>query len=532
MRSETTAQGTILRPWQQRLGRIDWHYKLIIALVVISYAVYLPKHLSIDSWNAQNMYAQFDQMQSGHWEAIWGEARFSCFSSGRFSRGVLFLAFALARKASWLVAPWVNWVAIAFMCLAGCKMWTLIRDYFKDSENSHFTLYICCLLSICNPFFTDWMQYIECQLYHPLALWLSVSAASVLQKDLGKSRIKQWCVACVLLTLSAGFYQISLQYFVLLSVSFSFMALGQVKSGLNAVEEFAKRIFSALSVYFVAAVVQLCVILSMHSHRVQTKSLEEILDKLAVAQGKLWLMTPYTKNPASILLVVVALLLGMRVIVRIAYSGDSYGNIAMGCGIAVIGFLGYYMSLFLPLVVSELWFPQRSLVGFWGIPLILAMAGDSVEQNRMRFSHMRSDRLLCGLCGALLIANVYSCIRFGTDLYRVNAIDRMRGQLIYNEIFNYETASGITIKQVAFFQDDAVIYVYPDVVNSYENNLAAWSASWNYLSILETVSGRRFQQCDYPEALFAEHYDDKTNWDEFSAEQVWFENETAYVVVY
>lgn len=532
MRGETTAQGTILRPWQQRQGCIDWHYKAIVALVILSYAVYLPKHLSIDSWNVQNMYAQFDQMQSGHWEAIWGEARFSCFSSGRFSRGALFLVFALARKASWLVAPWVNWVAIAFMCLAGCKMWKQLQKTVDGRSIRSDIVYVCCLISLCNPFFTDWMQYIECQLYHPLALWLSVSAASALQKDLGRSKLKQWCIACVLLTLSAGFYQIALQYFVLLSVCLSFMALNQVRSGLKAVEEFAKKIFLALSVYFVAAAVQLCVIFSMHSHRVQAKSVEEILEKLTVAQGKLWLMTPYTKNPASILFVVVALLLGMRAIGRIAYSGDSYRNIAMGCGITAIGFLGYYTSLFLPLVVSELWFPQRSLVGFWGIPLILAMAGDSVSQDRMHFSHMRNDRLICGLCGALLIANVYSCIRFGTDLYRVNAIDGMRGHLIYNEISNYEATSGITIKQVAFLQDDAVTYVYPDIVNSYENNQAAWSASWNHLAILEAVSGRGFQQCDYPEELFTEYYDDKTNWNGFSAEQVRFENETAYVVVY
>ena len=41
------------------IKKLDYHYWIIIAIVIISYCVYLPKHFSIDSWNVQNMYLEW-----------------------------------------------------------------------------------------------------------------------------------------------------------------------------------------------------------------------------------------------------------------------------------------------------------------------------------------------------------------------------------------------------------------------------------------------------------------------------------------
>ena len=53
---------------------IDWYYILMIFCIILAYAVYLPKHLSVDSWNVQHLYAELDQIGTGHLEAVWREA--------------------------------------------------------------------------------------------------------------------------------------------------------------------------------------------------------------------------------------------------------------------------------------------------------------------------------------------------------------------------------------------------------------------------------------------------------------------------
>ena len=511
-----------------KLQTIDWRYFLIIFCVILAYSAYLPKHLGLDSWNVQNLYAQLDQMQSGHFEAVWAEARFSCFSSGRFFRGLIFMLFALAHKASWLVHPWVNWVAIFFMCLSGCTLWKIFRNIISEKTIAATIIYICCLLAICNPFFTDWMQFIECQLYYPLALWLAITSAGILQMDKQLSKTKRWFVASGLLILSAGLYQIVLQFFVMVSVGASLLDM-RGEEGINQIKKPVRKLILALSVYCVAAVTQLVIVLLMHSGRVKAKSFVDIVEQLTRAQRMLWTMVPYTKNSISILFPVLSVLLAFYFIGRIATSSLSSREKIARFFVSCLGFVGYYVSLFLPLIVSELWFPQRSMVGFWGILFIIAIMGYCVNDNE---DIINIEQVICILACVLLLSNINSCIRFGTDLYRVNAIDEMRGELIFNAISEYENTSGITIDKVAFYQDSGVTYTYPTIVSSFENNEAAWSANWNYLSILETVSGRRFEQLDYSSEKFFQFYEKEMNWNEFDVDQIRFQNNIAYVAIY
>ena len=521
-----------VRTLKSRDKNIDWHYLLMIFCIVVAYAVYLPKHLSVDSWAVENLYTKLDQMQNGHLAAVWEEAKFSCFSAGRFFRGLIFLAFAGFRKAGWLIMPWVNWVAILFMCLSGMMMWKVFKRALVNCSNCSAIVYICCLITICNPFFTDWMQYIECQVYHPLALFLSILSASVVLQPQKNSCAggKTWFAASILLILSGGLYQVALQFFVLVSVGLTFLSLRDAK-GREQVIRSAKKFTLALSVYAVAAVVQLAVVSTMHSGRIQKKNIIEIVDALFTAQVRLWSMISYTQNPVSILFPVLAVILTVRIVRRVACSEYSCWEKIMRLVIIFVGFCGYYMSLFLPLVVSELWFPQRSMVGFWGILLVLAVAGECIDVKTCN-AHLGIENLICILASVLLLSNLSSSIRFGTDLYRVNTMDKIRGELIVNAISDYEEESGVKIDKIAFRQDAVYSYTYPGIVNSFENNQAAWSVSWNYLPIIELVSGRDFEQCEYPKEIFDQYYDENVNWNKFELDQIHFINNTAYVMIY
>lgn len=326
---------------------------ILAVFVLMCYCVYIPVHLSVDSWSVMQKYAGFDTMNQGgqHLRAIWGEAVAIGFAGGRYIKGIIFFLFALLHKASLLQLPWVNVVAIAFMVASGCKVLGLLRS--NTGTASDLLIFLCCVLMICNPFFTDWMQYIECQLSYPMGMYIAICAAEKLY-NVKKSRVRNWIAACVLLVIGGGIYQITLQFFVLLAVCLA--AKDYLKD--NKTNIFWIRIFVAVSVYAISAGIQVMSVKIFGGGRMHANSIQEIFDSLKGAQKMLWQMEPYTKDKWSQLFPIAALVLAARVIICACAESTSVRQVAQRLFICAASFTGFYAALFLPLVVSELWFPQ------------------------------------------------------------------------------------------------------------------------------------------------------------------------------
>lgn len=503
---------------------------MLAALVLVSYCAYLPSHMSIDSWGVAISYADMDAMDAGHLRAVWSEAVFAGFSAGRFARATLFLLFALLHKASWLQMPWVNAVAVMFMALSGCKMLQMVLK--TDDENySMIVKFLCIAIAVCNPFFTDWMQYYEAQLYYPLGLYLAILAAERLFLE-ESWRTKNWALASLLLTIAGGLYQITLQYFVLLAVVMAIQILFRRTAAKDNYVLFWKKLFSAVSVYAVAAAVQFLFIKVFGGQRIHSNSFQEIMASLLQVQAPLWKMVPYTGNKWTGLFAIAVGALMLRALIEIWSREEPVGCRVRKTMLVFIAFAGFYTALFLPLVVSELWFPQRSLVGFWAIPLIFAVAGNEGREHEKNKKVLQFVSKICiAVCTVLLMANIYNCQQFASGLYKTNGFDMMRGKWIYQVIEKYERQTERRVEKVAFIQDDIPTYTYPNVVSNHENNQAAWSASWNCKAILEMASGRNFQEVEYPRELFESWYDVR-NWDGPEEEQIFFDGDTAYVVIY
>lgn len=507
----------------KNIKKIHWNYLIIVTAVIISYCVYIPKHYGLDSWNVQKMYQNFDLMQDNHFNAVMDEAIFSCFSAGRFMRGIVFLCFALPRHACLLMQPWVNVVAIIFMCLSGCKLWKLVEQCSRGTNTK--ILFGCCVLAICNPFFTDWMQFTECQLYHPLALWLAITAAEKAMHS-SFSSLRCWCSASALLIMSAGFYQVAMQFYAVMIV----ILLGDYlhTSSLNLKKLLWKIVF-AISIYGVAAFVQLILTnIIFQSDRIQSYDLSYAIHELFSAQKNLFRMTSYTQNPLSMLFPIFIIILSVKCILCIFSLKEKR---TVHFILSMVRFLGFYIAIFLPFIIS-LWFPQRSLVGFWCMPLILAVIINDIEYFERNTSISYAiDTGISIIMSILILSNVYSCICFGVDLYKVNAIDAMRAQWMSNAIDDYEEASGSIIDQIAFYQPEDKKYEYPQIVKCYENNQVAWSAVWNHMAILELISNRDFTQIDYPMTQYQQlqsQYADKLKQRDF----ITFKYNTAYIALY
>lgn len=214
----------------------------------------------------------------------------------------------------------------------------------------------------------------------------------------------------------------------------------------------------------------------------------------------------------------------------IALLSNYKNSTKLSCLIAsLLGFGGFYISLFLPLIVSELWFPQRSMVGFWGIPLLLAVYGNHMkgECRTIRYG----DTLISIATIVLVFVNIVTCIKFCIGLHKTNAMDTMRASLVMDVITEYELESGTVVENVAFYQDKYPSYAYEGIFYICENNQSAWSVSWVRVDLLNTVSGRSFAEVDYPETFFETHYD-VDNWNSWCEDQVICEGNTAFIAVY
>lgn len=493
---------------------------LIVAAIMLAYAMYIPTHMSVDSWTVNALYHHLDTLQEGHWQEVWEEARFICFSSGRISRGVLFLLFAICRKATWLTLPWVNVVAIAFLCLSGLKLWSLLSSC---DRNSNTVTLLCCILAVCNPFFTDWMQYQECGLYYPLGLYLAICAAEVLLAD-GVS-FRKWIKASAMLTISCGFYQITLQYFVLTAVMLAMMKAEPE----NVLKSFLIKALTAMSAYAIASAVQFGCIFFFGNSRRATHTLEAIVVALGNAQKNLWQMEAYTGNAWSRLFSVIVIALVIRLCLIALLSNNKNSTKLSYLIASLLGFGGFYISLFLPLIVSELWFTQRSMVGFWGIPMLFTVYGNYMKGERRAIRY--GDALISVASIVLVFVNIITCIEFCIGLHKTNAMDTMRASLVMDVITEYEHESGTVIENVAFYQDQYPSYAYKGIFCTYENNQSAWSVSWACGDLLKLVSGRSFTETDYPETFFETHYD-VDNWDSWCEDQVICEGNTAFIAVY
>lgn len=239
-------------------------------------------------------------------------------------------------------------------------------------------------------------------------------------------------------------------------------------------------------------------------------------------------MEPYTGNPWSKLYTVIVIALAVRLCIFAILAEDKKKQFFYLVS-AALGVAGLYASILLPLFLSEPRSPMRAIVGFWGIPLLLTVYGNCIKCDHWK---ARGVNAIIGVAAALLVfVNIYNCAEIGVGLYKTNAMDTMRAELMANAIEEYEQESGNVVENVAFHADDAPMYSYPGIHSSYESNRSALNVSWSDIYVLNTVSGRNFQQVDYPDDLYEEQYAGK-NWDIWSDEQITFLGDTAYIILY
>ena len=138
------------------------------------------------------------------------------------------------------------------------------------------------------------------------------------------------------------------------------------------------------------------------------------------------------------------------------------------------------------------------------------------------------DIVICICIVFLLIQYVYF-MDYTRDNYIGNYLDKQVTIQIYQEILNYEEATGNTVDTIAIYRDKTPQYVYPELKASGDINIKAYSADWRVSRILK-FTGREFKVIEANQEI-KEQFEQKS-WDYFSPEQIIFENNIMHLCVF
>lgn len=506
-------------------------YACLTFCVFAAYMIYIPFHFSSDGWVVFRSYSMIDGMESGRVSGVWSMAVSSGFASGRYTRGLFTLLAAFLGKLQWTMSPLAGAIGIGLLAIAGCMAWSTITEHRKENAILPFA---CLIIFFCQPFLTDWFQFSECTLMYSLGVLSAVVSAKAAFSKKTTSLVKKWILGCVWLLIAAGFYQIAMQWFVLMSMAIVIIDItdSTERKTKPRIKRLMIQIFYALSIYVVAFVFQLLfteVFFESPRTDVYPYTLQYRISDFLQEQKELWGMVSYTGNKVSLLFPVVCVLSGLSSVISMIEAQTSRSEKVTVITTICVCTLGCYASIFLPSFLTNSYYPQRCIVGFWGIPLLLSLAAKSEIKPNGELSIVRIIPVIASV--AMILINIYSCLCFGSDLYRVNAMDTMRAQLIDEQIQAYEAETGNQVRNLAFHYDNSRMYYYAGVKSCRDNNLCGWAAPWNPMAIMNVSTGKNYSQSGYSDELYHERYGDK-NWDMYSPEQVFILDDTAYIVIY
>ena len=112
-------------------------------------------------------------------------------------------------------------------------------------------------------------------------------------------------------------------------------------------------------------------------------------------------------------------------------------------------------------------------------------------------------------------------------------LDRTYAKAIQTSIEKHTRQTGIDIDYLAIERDAYPTWSYDGIdYVTYDMNVRNILRSWSNIGLINTANGTDYQPAEMDAEIWAQYFDGK-NWDRFSPdEQIVFNGNTAYIVIY
>ena len=174
---------------------------------------------------------------------------------------------------------------------------------------------------------------------------------------------------------------------------------------------------------------------------------------------------------------------------------------------------------------TAIWFVPRTTYCFgalYGILLLYLVMNYKID--------IKITSLIYILAIILLILQFSKFVTILQDRYIVNQKDYQNSMRIIEQMSKYEQKTGKEIKKVAIYQDSSPKYTYDGIFATGDINIKAYMADWSTIGILNYYTKRNLNLYE-KEPEYNREFLSK-NWDEFSEEQIKFEDETMILCNY
>lgn len=179
----------------------------------------------------------------------------------------------------------------------------------------------------------------------------------------------------------------------------------------------------------------------------------------------------------------------------------------------------------IPLVQEKFFFPPRMAFCFFAVQgMIMASAYVLIDSRESR-------KVLVICCSGYLLAHLLFANFTVTNHFVSNTLDKVYVRMTYEKIEKYERDTGNEVVNLCVINDiDAPPYY--DEVNYTSDQINERSIGILSVSIMEVVTGRRFNKVEMDEDVYKNYFEDK-NWDYFDPEeQIVIVGDTAYWCVF
>lgn len=187
------------------------------------------------------------------------------------------------------------------------------------------------------------------------------------------------------------------------------------------------------------------------------------------------------------------------------------------------------LSVFAPhFVAKSAWLPPRSICSFFAVFTVMAVvtAHNDLQIGKAPWAETAVVLLL-------LAVNIAGVQGIALDQMESNRLDRAQAEEIVRRIQDYEAESGQSVDIISWRPDSSYTWAHPGIKYTFmDMNIRSAVRSWTLISCISYYDGRLLEPETMPDEIWAEHFSGQ-EWDSFRPdEQIRFEGNRMYLMVY
>lgn len=381
------------------------------------------------------------------------------------------------------------------------------------------------VLSFVNVFTMELMLFPEMAmvlLLGNLALGLSVRSA------LEENDWKKWVASAVSLSIALGCYQSYIgvyEAFVLAGIYLKFREQPKKRYQQSVIALMVGGGVSLFNVVLVKVLLKAGFIAdSGRGASISWEVIQSNIRELILYQLKFWTNADGILPEAGMLLIGIVTLIGLIIIFVKAKGGEE--RLFLAVMLTAAYGLGYAPHL----IESRIDLSPRSNVAIWAvIAVVWILAVIVFFQDSKPIVRKWSNVLVA----SVIMVQILTMQDMAANEQAMNAIDILEADQIANKIEQYEEETGNTVSKIAITYDqNPTIYQEQSRYRHSQLGVRIMVTDYSNYRLISSRVNRELQKTDMPDEIFQQYFSEK-DWNELNVEeQVFCEDDVAYVAVY